>query len=198
MAMGRDGIDPESEGRTGGVQPCGACPVKWHVIATEYQQEPVAQRAMQELGFATLLPLIRKRTPATKARPARTILSPAFPGYLFAAWRASDEWGRARRGSGVQAVLTRVGGDTPAEVPSAFLDALRARMDGVGVLQDLSVPDILPALPAMIAVRITGGPLAGQRGIVEWSTEERVALLLHVLGGFHRAQMRRDHVEPDQ
>lgn len=178
-------------------QHCGACAPIWHVVASEYQAEKLAQQSIQEIGFGTLLPLIRRRTEPTKARPARTVLSPLFPGYVFAAWDGSANWAKARRAKGVASVLTAVGSDSPAVVPLLFIEALRARMDDQHVLQDLSVPDLLPALPAMTAVVIRSGPLAGQRGIVEWSTEERVALLLHVLGGYRRAQLRRDHVEAD-
>lgn len=168
----------------------------WHVIATEYQDERLAQQSVSDLGFATCLPLIRRRTEATSARAARTITFPVFSGYLMAAWSPAAEWQRIRRARGVAGILTAVGTEMPATVPDAFMAALAARMAPDGVVEDLSVPDLLPALPVMTQVLITRGPLAGQSGIVEWSSEERVALLLHVLGGYRRAQMRRDHVTP--
>lgn len=197
MADSECGSDDRQAGLLSGQQ-CGACVGPWHVVATEYQAERLAQQSIHELGYRTLLPLIRRRTEPTKARPARTILTPVFPGYVLAAWDAGAPWTRVRRAKGVASVLTGVGIESPAILPDAFIAALVSRMDGDNVVQDLSVPDLLPALPVMTAVMIRSGPLAGQRGIVEWSTEERVALLLHVLGGYRRAQMRRDHVEPEQ
>lgn len=186
--------DDSSAGPLSG-QHCGACPPLWHVIATEYQAERLAQQSIEGLGFTTCLPLIRRRTEATKARAARTITFPAFPGYLFAAWSAGSPWQRAKRVRGVAGVLTGIGMDLPASVPAAFMGALLARMGPDGVLEDLSVPDILPALDAMTWARITRGPLAGKIALVEWSTEERVGLLLEVLGGERRAKLRRDQVE---
>ena len=196
MATGGDGNHRALDAGPLSGQQCGACEPEWHVVSTEFQAETLAQQSVSELGFATLLPLIRRRTEATKARPARTTTTPAFPGYLFAAWLPDAKWGRIRRAKGVDAVLMRVGVDAPAVVPAAFLAAMRDRMDHAGVLLDLSVPDLLPALEARTWVRIIRGPLAGQLAFVEWSTEDRVALLLEVLGGERRAKLRRDHVEP--
>lgn len=197
MATGDNATDAASAGQSL-VQHSGGCAPHWHVIATEYQAERLAHQSIAGLGFSVCLPLIRRRTEATAARPSRTITFPAFAGYLLAAWQAGDKWQPVRRARGVAGVITAIGSDTPARLPSAFMAALSARMAGDGVLEDLSVPDLLPALPAMTRVLINRGPLAGQTAIVEWSSEERVALLLHVLGGYRRAQLRRDHVEADQ
>lgn len=179
-----------------GVQHSGGCAVDWHVVVTEHQAERLAAQSVADLGFATCLPLIRRRTSATAARAARTIVFPAFAGYLFVAWAARAEWQRVRRSRGVSGVLTSIGADVPAVVPVAFMAALHSRMGADGVLEDLSVPDLLPALPAMTWARITKGPLSGSIAFVEWSTEERVGVLLEMMGGERRAKLRRDQVEP--
>lgn len=197
MATGDDATDASSAGQEL-VQHSGGCAPHWHVIATEYQAERIAVQTVAALGFAVCLPFIRRRTQATAARPARTITFPAFAGYVLAAWDEADQWQPIRRARGVAGLLTSIGADTPARLPRGFMAALAARMAPDGVLEDLSVPDLLPALPANTWARITRGPLSGKLALVEWSTEERVGLLLEVLGGERRAKLRRDQVEPTE
>lgn len=178
-----------------GGQNCGACAAHWHVIATERAAERLAKQSIIELGFSVCLPMIRRRLPATASRPARNDFIPAFTGYLFAAWLPGADWPRIRRARGVDSILPSAGADTPATLPTAFMAGLRSRMDADDVLEDLSVPALLPALSAGDWIRITRGPMAGMLAIIEWSSEERVALLLEVLGGERRTKMRRDHVQ---
>lgn len=182
------------------VQHCGACPKPaWHVISTEYRAEALARTSITALGFGTFLPLIRYRVAATKERPARTETSFAFPGYIFAQWLPHQRWQAIRSARGVAGILTDVGStEVPATVPASFMGAMIARANAAGILEDLSAPDILPALPAMTWVRISAGPLAGRLALCEWSTEDRVGLLLEVLGGERRAKLRRDAVVPTE
>lgn len=167
----------------------------WHVVCTEHRSERLAQSNILALGFGTFLPLIRYRLAATNGRPARTELTVAFPGYLFVTWSGDARWQAICAARGVASVLSEVGRPyDPATVPGSFMAAMMAKANAAGILEDLSAPDILPALPAMTWVRITKGPLSGRLALCEWSTEERVGLLLEVLGGERRAKMMRDAV----
>lgn len=169
---------------------------QWHVVATEHRAERLAQTSILALGFQTFLPLIRFRVAASKERPARTETSPAFPGYLFALWAADERWQRICSARGVASVLAQVGrANDPAIVPAPFMATMLAKASASGILEDISAPDILPALQAGSWVRITKGPLVGRLALCEWSTEERVSLLLEVLGGERRTKVRRDFVE---
>lgn len=168
----------------------------WHVVCTEHRSERLAQSSILALGFKTFLPLIRYRVADTKERPARTETSVAFPGYLFALWGQHERWQAVCSARGVASVLAQVGRPhDPATVPPSFMAAMLAKASAIGILEDLSAPDILPAIPPETWVRITKGPMAGRIAICEMSTEERVHLLLSVLGGERRVRMRRDHVE---
>ena len=178
-------------------QECGRIPApEWHVVATEHRAERLAQTSILALGFQTFLPLIRFRVAATKERPARTETAPAFPGYLFAMWEDADRWQRICSARGVASVLSQVGrSQDPAIVPEAVMAVLLGKASIAGILEDISAPDILPALKANTWVRITKGPLMGRLALCEWSSEERVSLLLELLGGERRTKVRRDFVE---
>jgi transcription antitermination factor NusG len=176
-------------------QECGRLP-EWHVIATEWQAETLAAVSCREAGFQTFRPLIRKRDMATPLRPARITLTDAFPGYLFVLWHASEPWGRVKSARGVAAILHATGDrERPAVVRAAVMDALLSRASLLGIIEDISAPDILPALAANTPVRIRRGHLTGHLALCEWSTEERVGLLFDILGVSARVIQRRDQVE---
>ena len=176
------------------VQQCGAC-AAWYVVSTEWQSERLAATAARDLGFQTFLPLIRRRIPATRLRAERTETVPAFPGYLFALWSEGDCWQRLRQDRHVASILTEIGNPlVPAQVPAGAMMVLLSRGGITGVINDLTVPELLPPLGVGEEARITRGTLEGQRGIVEWSSDERVALLFEIMGGKRRVTMRRDHV----
>ena len=170
---------------------------RWYVVATEHQQERLASQSIREAGFQTFLPLIRLRVAATSKAPPRSTNVPAFPGYVFALWDDGDRWQRIKAARGCASILTQVGrSEEPASGPTRFMHLLLARASALGVIEDLSAPDILPAIEAGGWVRITKGPLAGRIALCEWSSEERVALLLEMMGTERRAKLRRDYVEP--
>jgi transcription antitermination factor NusG len=172
---------------------------RWYVIASEHRQERLAAQSIREIGFQAFLPLIRLRIPATPKRAAMSPTMPAFPGYLFALWADGDPWHRIKAARGCASILSVVGRtEQPATVPTPFMDTLLRRASAVGVLEDLSAPDLLPSIQAGSWVRITKGPLSGRLALCEWSTEERVSLLLEVLGGSRSTRMRRDFVEPTE
>lgn len=174
----------------------GRMPGSWHVICSDHQAERLVVQSVIEMGFSACLPLIRRRFTGRKSGRSGSFTVPAFPGYVFAGWEEGAHWQSIKRARGVAGILPSVGSDTPALVPLAFMAALHSRMGADGVLEDLSVPDLLPALPAMTWARITKGPLSGSIAFVEWSTEERVGVLLEMMGGERRAKLRRDQVEP--
>lgn len=181
-----------------GDQDCGRMvDQEWHVVATEYQAERLAAASIRSLDFQAFLPLIRIRLPATSKRPSRTETRPAFPGYLFVLWQPEDRWQGIKGEPGVARIISAIGNsEAPAVVSVGFMMLLLSRASQEGVIEDLSVPDLLPPLAPSTWVRITGGHFAGHRAFCEWSTDERVGLLLEVLGGPRRAEIRRDQVEP--
>ena len=60
--------------------------------------------------------------------------------------------------------------------------------------REISVPELMPAIKAGETLRVESGPFVNSEGVCLWSTEERVALLLDVMGGKREVRLRRDHV----
>jgi len=145
----------------------------WHVIETEHRQEALARDSIQALGFTAFLPMVAR--PLGRA----TVLQPLFPRYLFAMFDAGSDWGGLRRARGVVDVLRAVGSAAPAVVDHRRVEAIIAHCSARQVVDT----DPRPALIAAgITVRVTTGLWADHRGVCLWSSAERVALLLDVMG----------------
>lgn len=118
-------------------------------------------------------------------------VEPMFPRYLFIHLdTASDNWAPIRSTLGV-ANLVRFG-MFPSPVPQDLIDALRARDDSAGV-QD--VP--LHTFEEGQTVRIEEGPFMGYEGIfLARTSEERVLILLDIVGKSAKAQISVEHLGP--
>lgn len=175
-------------------QECGR--LEWHCVATEWQQDGLAAQSIRALDLQTFQPRVRHLVPATAKRPARNEVVSMFPGYLFALWSDDADWQRVKAARGVAGILHEIGNrDRPAVVPASFMAAIMVRASIQGVVEDISAPELMAALPAGVVVNIMSGPLAGRTGLCEWSSEDRVSLLCEVMGGRRRASLRRDQVE---
>lgn len=169
-------------------QPCGACPpARWHVVATEWQAEAQAQRAINDLDpcFDARLFLVAEREPGTRLRPSRTKIRPAFPGYLIVRWAEGDPWRRIRKDSrlGIAGVLHAVGQpDVPAVLPDVAMAALLDRVDPASGYLDAAEPEAPEDLTGA-QVEVAAGWLAGLRGLCRRSGAERAVVLLSMLGG---------------
>lgn len=198
-------IDAATHGRLDGAyalpvrdQECGrygAC--SWHIVATEWNAEDLAAQSIRGIAgetFQVFTPKVRKRIAATAGRPAYTKTSLAFPGYLLVLWDAAAVWQKVKKARGVSHILHRVGDrEAPAEVSPIFMLRLLSVASYLGVLEDQrSDPDRRPAVAKGADVQVGGGLLHGIGGICEWSSEQRIALLMRETG--FRVVMRRDQV----
>lgn len=167
----------------------------WHVLSTNWNQEALAAASVRADGpFQVFTPRVRKRIPRTDKRPARSEVSLAFPGYLLVWWSHNAPWETLKGREGVERILHRVGDpEAPAIIHPAAMDAMLASASLTGILEEFSDPDLLPPIVTGTAVRITASHLAGMAAVCQWSSDERVRLLL-TLSGF-RVEMRRDQVE---
>ena len=175
---------PPGSAPTGGPNG-GSMAGHWHVIETEHRQEALARDSIQAMGFAAFLPMVAARLGSA------TVLRPLFPRYLFALFDAGEDWGGLRRARGVVDVLRAVGSYAPAIVPSARVEAIIAHCSARQVVDQ----DPRPALIAAgINVRVTTGLWADHHGVCLWSSAERVALLLDVMGKEMRMVVHRRSV----
>ena len=157
----------------------GACCVTsyaWYVAETQPRAEQVAQRNLQQQGYRSFCPRLRKQR--RHARKVDEVLVPLFPGYVFVSFNPElDSW---RSINGTMGVKYLVGSSlsAPQTMPDAVMNALFTRCTG----------DILDGYFQTVEpgqeVRLGSGPLADLVGKVErLDPHGRVRVLLDILGG---------------
>lgn len=116
---------------------------RWILLYTKPRAEAWAEINLRKQGFATLLPLIRKRRG----------FGPLFPRYLFVRPEPGRLVTSLRSTLGVQYVVHC--GDAPARVPGDVISEVRSRMDDNGVvkLDSHPAPDPLFAMAQRERVR---------------------------------------------
>ena len=144
--------------------------MRWYAVYTRPHDETRALDHLLRQGYSAYLP--RYRTRISHARRHQTVLRPLFPRYLFAGIdRASMRWRPILSTVGVVDVVRA--GDEPAPVPSEIVAAIRER-EGAGGFDRLD---------------------PRQRLRLELRDQDRVVVLLELLGRAVRAQLRADAVE---
>mgnify|MGYP000160791470 CR=1 FL=1 len=185
--------------------PDGGCMVQplltWHVASTEPGQHDLAGMSLRERGYLTIAPLVREECRLPKGKRA-TITKPMWPGYLLVGNAVGQDLARAYSARGVGGLLPSMGDPyRAATVRPAVVEWLLTHMTKRGVVEgrsasnrEISVPELMPAIKAGETLRVESGPFVNSEGVCLWSTEERVALLLDVMGGKREVRLRRDHV----
>lgn len=162
--------------------------ISWYAVYTRPQSEAKALANLLRQGYQAYLPCCRVRI--SHARRRDVVLRPLFPRYLFAGLdRALMPWRPIRSTIGV-AGLVQVG-DEPAVVPEGIIGTLRDReaagaFDRISPQQSLRLGD---------SVRVTEGAFADTVGkLVELREQDRIVVLLDLLGRAVRAQLGADAV----
>lgn len=161
-------------------------PSFWCAARLMSKREAYATHCLGLAGFETYLPRLREirtlRGRKVEVRP------PLFPGYIFVL--IVLQWHAARWAPGVANLI--MDGLRPAQVPDRVITEIRSRERGG--LVELPRP---PGLQPGDQVRITTGPLDGHLGLyVGQSSHDRIAILLHLLGGQQRVVLPVRDVEP--
>lgn len=160
---------------------------RWYVVQTISRAEFRADFQLRLQGYATFFPRVLRTT--RHARKLRTVLSAAFPGYLFVRLDiARDRW-RAINGTfGVTRLVTANG--TPTPVPYGVVETIMDYVDASGVAhfeRDLMVGQM---------VRMKDGPLAQAVGeLVRLDANGRVRVLLDIMGGKVETSVSRSALE---
>ena len=164
----------------------------WYAVQTRSTMEMWAQANLRERGFETYLPLYRKRR--SHARKVDYRLVPFFPGYLFV--DASFELQSIRAVNYAPGVIGVVSfGSRPAVVADHVIDEIRCREGEDGCIQ----PQHVHKLVSGQRVRIEQGVLSNHVGLFQCDTDEqRVVVLLSILGRDVRAKVPRQSVIPAQ
>lgn len=159
----------------------------WAVAQIQSQRERLACHFLVQSGFTIWAPHIREHRIVRGRRKAVT--SMLFPGYLF--FIIEMQWSSARTCPGVIRVVTN--GLTPAPVPDDVIMGLRMQeKDGV-----IEIPELPPRLRTGQSVKIMDGPFRDHYGLIAgMAARDRVIVLLQLLGGRQRVEMRASDVEP--
>jgi len=145
---------------------------RWYAVCTKHQHEPSVAKMLVAKGFEVFYPTY-SAVHRWKDR-SKELEMPLFPGYLF------FQGGLDRRLHilTIPGVFTIVSfGDTPAEIPSAEIDAIRRV-----VFAPLKV-EPHPYLAQGDCVRVVRGPLAGLSGVLERKKDVvRLVVSVELLG----------------
>lgn len=161
---------------------------RWYVAATQPHKESVAAQNLVNQGFEVFLP---KCAAVTKQRSIgqKRILRSLFPGYVFVKFQVNvDRWQAIRSTRGVRMLIATQSG-APIPVPLAVMaDLLECCVTG-----EWSRPGE-KYLKGQV-VHVVGGAFAGLLAeFDQMMPNERVRVLLQILGGQIRVDMPTDQV----
>lgn len=167
--------------------------MRWHVVQTEPSREFEALNAIAAIeGLRPYLPTeIRRRVLMRNGRPVfengvrqrETVLRPFFPGYLFVQFDPREPaWAPIMRRNR-ETRTVRLFCDPqlrPLSVPDAVVAALQARgRAGDGAI-DLKAPAFGPVAVGA-SVRLPGSVFDDMAGVVTWTDQRRVEVLMGLL-----------------
>jgi len=161
---------------------------KWYLVYSRPRQEQVAETNLQRQGYEVWLP--RLRWSRRRSGHWAQLVEPVFPRYLLIRLDAGgDNFAPIRSTRGVSG-LVRFGRE-PAVVPDLVVNRLRSAADPHSGL-------LLPELAELRGgdpVEVIEGPFQGLRGIFQaQSGEQRVLILLNILGQANRVTLSRHQV----
>jgi len=166
------------------------CSLKqWFAVHTKPLQEALAEENLKRQGYEVYYPRIKQDV----RRRGRwmSIIGPLFPRYLFVNLeQGRDNFVPIRSTFGVSD-LVRFGG-VPKTVSNALIMAIKEREDqaqGMHIMRRNWIPGM--------EVEITDGPFTGLKGIfIAKSAEERVIVLLQLLGRDNRVEVTQNTIVP--
>jgi len=145
---------------------------EWYVVRSKPHQEYAVESNLSQAGIEVLCPRIREERRIR--RKFQSVVTPLFPGYLFARFCLSQSR-FVMYARGVRNLVSF--GPVPAIVQGEIIDGIRAR------LQDGVVDLKTPAFTRGDVVRIKEGPLCGIEAVFEKEMigQQRAMLLMKTL-----------------
>ena len=148
--------------------------VNWYVLRSKPLRETALWQQAVSQGFEVFYP----RIPVPAVNPRSRKVVPYFPGYMFVRV-ALEQVGRSTFQWMPNAHGLICFDDTPADVPDALVDAIRARVAAIMAARG----ELLCGLKQGDLVTIKSGPFAGYNAIFDarLSGGDRVRVLLALL-----------------
>lgn len=154
----------------------------WYVVHTKLRQEQTACENLTRQGYSVYLPRIKVLKRIRGRQQAR--LEPLFPRYIFFQPRsAAHSISPVHSTLGVMNIVRF--GQEPAVMRSEVLRGIR---DFETCQNEASDEDVSPFKPGE-KVRVAAGPLIGMEGLISDVSQERVVVLMHLLGKDTRVSM---------
>ena len=139
----------------------------WFVIWTESRAEKKVEARIAALGLSPWLPMVKERHRWSDRW--REVVSPLFPGYLFARAQ-SAEWHKVLGTPGVLTVVQD--GGRPALLEDGFVSGLRDAIERDGAAPE-SVAEVFDYRTGDDVVIVQEGALKGVRGVVRERRSKR-------------------------
>ena len=153
----------------------------WYLVHSKPRQEALALEQLLAQGYHAWLPQLKRLSTKRRQRSEGLFAwEPLFPRYVFfRPGTASQSIAPARSTLGVTRLVTF--GHVPALMPHGRLQELATWERHQHSLDAAAVA----GLQAGMAVRIADGPLAGLDALVQLPQQDRVVVLLDLLGKAH-------------
>lgn len=145
---------------------------EWYVVRTKPHQENTVESSLTSIGIEVLCPRIKEQR--VIRRKMQQVVSPLFPGYLFAKCHSFRLRG-VQYAKGVRELVSFGAG--PVVIREEIIHEISQRLDGGIVV----LPP--PIFSRGDVVRIHDGPLCGLEAIFEreMAGQQRAVLLLKML-----------------
>ncbi len=159
----------------------------WYVLQTKARQEVLAKQNLSNQAFHTFLPFLKVQ----KYQRGRwqSVYEPLFPGYLFIELDLERQNTAPIRSTRGVMRLVRLGA-TLQPFPESLLNALMQAQKAPG-----EAIDSANMFKSGDEVRLISGPMAGLKAIFKArNSQERVILLLNILGAETQVSMPRNYI----
>ena len=161
---------------------------EWFIIQLKPNSHHQASKNLTRQGFETFLPL--NDTTLRKASRFVTSNKPLFPGYMFISFDKSEpKWHKINNTYGVSRLITF--NSILKSIPKIFVENLMKRYDSSG--------NLLPVekLKKGDQVKVLKGPFANIIATVEkYEDDQRIWILMDLMGRMSKIQMQFDAVQP--
>lgn len=147
----------------------------WYVAHAKPRQEHIAQENLLRQGYNVYLPLMKVFKSVRNRQEAR--FEPLFPRYIFfQPADAQQSIAPVRSTLGITAIVRF--GQVPAVLSQETLQTIQAFEASQNAADFEEISDFKPGK----AVVVTDGPFAGLEGLVSMASEQRVMVLMQLLG----------------
>lgn len=186
--------------------------LSWHVAQTDPFMGAVAEKALAEQQVKTnadwsiFNPRLREIRRYSRGR-IKEVERPYLPGYIFIAFDVDgDDWPPINKTRGIKdngLMLAAV--SRPATIPTLVMEDLLGRCDveefpeadGTMTRRHYIHQEAADAYLFKVGstVKVTEGPWAGLHGPVQWSSRERVKIMMSLFGSVRPVEFRAKSLE---